>query len=110
MLCGCRQHEAVTSAILVGSQVIRHAAAAAQGQLWGPFVAAAWPWTMWHHHAIRSPPFTPHSVGSPVKAVHILISLLLVSVLSNSGLCPQLLLSYSFMQVDLLLTHVRQLE
>lgn len=69
--CGCRQHEAVTSAILVGSQVIRHAPAAAQGQLWGPFVAAAWPWTMWHHHAIRSAhPFIPHFAGSPATAMH----------------------------------------
>lgn len=58
--CGFRQHEGVTSALLVGSQVIRHAPADAQAELWGPFVAAAWPWTMWHHHAIRSPPSTRH--------------------------------------------------
>lgn len=52
--CCFRQHEGITSAILVGAQVIRHAADACQEELWGPFVAAAWPWTMWHHHAIRS--------------------------------------------------------
>ena len=68
---GFRQHEGVTSAILVGSQVIRHAAAAAQGKLWAPFVAAAWPWTMWHNHAIRSPPFTPHAARSMLPAMHI---------------------------------------
>ncbi|KAL3143716.1 hypothetical protein ABBQ32_003554 [Trebouxia sp. C0010 RCD-2024] len=49
-----KQHEGITSAILVGAQVIRHAADACQEELWGPFVAAAWPWTMWHHHAIRT--------------------------------------------------------
>lgn len=49
----CRQHDAITSAILVGAQVVRHATATCQEELWGEFIAAAWPWTMWHHHAIR---------------------------------------------------------
>lgn len=49
-----KQHDGITSAILVGAQVLRCAPAAAQQELWGPFVAAVWPWTMWHHHAIRT--------------------------------------------------------
>ena len=50
----CRHHDGITSAILVGAQVVRHASPASQEELWEGFVAAAWPWTMWHHHAIRS--------------------------------------------------------
>ena len=50
----CRHHDGITSAILVGAQVVRHASPASQEVLWEGFVAAAWPWTMWHHHAIRS--------------------------------------------------------
>ena len=50
----CRHHDGITSAILVGAHLLRHAPAACQEELWQSFVAAAWPWTMWHHHAIRS--------------------------------------------------------
>ncbi len=50
----CRHHDGITSAILVGAHLVRHAPAACQQELWQGFVAAAWPWTMWHHHAIRS--------------------------------------------------------
>lgn len=69
LLC-FRQHEGVTSALLVGSQVIRHAPADAQAELWGPFVAAAWPWTMWHHHAIRSPPPPPPTTCHAAASAH----------------------------------------
>ena len=67
-LCVCmfRQHDGITSAILVGAQVLRCAPAAAQQELWGPFVAAVWPWTMWHHHAIRCTPQQPNKKQSAV--------------------------------------------
>jgi len=53
-ICVRRHHDGITSAILVGAHLVRHAPAACQEELWQGFVAAAWPWTMWHHHAIRS--------------------------------------------------------
>ncbi|DBA85457.1 TPA: hypothetical protein ACH3X2_000409 [Trebouxia sp. C0005] len=49
-----KHHDGITSAILVGAHLVRHAPAACQQQMWQGFVAAAWPWTMWHHHAIRT--------------------------------------------------------
>ncbi|KAL0020919.1 hypothetical protein WJX77_011015 [Trebouxia sp. C0004] len=49
-----KHHDGITSAVLVGAHLVRHAPAACQQDLWQAFVAAAWPWTMWHHHAIRT--------------------------------------------------------
>ena len=50
----CRQHEGITSAMLIACQLVRHAPHHCQEHMLGPLVAAMWPWTMWHHHAIRS--------------------------------------------------------